>query len=123
MVAAAPVHFPPFPPPVPPPGPTAGADPAADQRIILHGVSWERYEALLAVLGDDAPGVRVTYLEGELELMSPSRSHEAIKKMFARLIETFARAMDIELEATARPPSASAPGSGGPSPTSATRSA
>ena len=70
----------------------------ADQRVILHGVSWERYEALVALLGDDFPGLRVTYCEGALELMSPSRSHESIKKTFARLIETYATEMEIELE-------------------------
>ncbi len=88
MVAA--FHLP------PPPLPSPGND--ADERVILHGVSWARYEGLLALLGDDFPGVRVTYLEGALELMSPSRSHEAIKTTFARLIETFATEMDLELE-------------------------
>jgi Uma2 family endonuclease len=88
MVAAAPLR---------PPLPAASAE-DADQRVILHGVSWERYEALLALLGDDFPGLRVTYLEGALELTSPSRNHEAIKTTFARLIETYAMEMEIELE-------------------------
>lgn len=91
MVAAAPIHSPRLAPPI-------LGDEGADQRVILHGVSWERYEAQLAMLGDDFPGVRVTYLEGALELMSPSRNHEAIKTTFARLIETYALVMDIELE-------------------------
>lgn len=88
MVAVAPL-------PLPPPDGPAGGD--ADGRVILHGVSWERYEALLGVLGDDFPGLRVTYLEGALELLSPSRSHEAIKKMFARLIELYALEAGVEL--------------------------
>jgi Uma2 family endonuclease len=62
-----------------------------DQRVFLHGVPWAQYEALLATRGDDA-GPRMTYLEGELELMSPSRSHETIKKLFARLLEAWALA-------------------------------
>ncbi len=44
----------------------------ADQRIILHAVPWSHYEVLLAVRGD-APVPRMAYLEGELELMSPSQ--------------------------------------------------
>lgn len=60
-----------------------------DQHIAMHGVSWTEYEVLLAIRGD-RPSPRITYLEGELELMSPSRSHEWIKKTFARLIETWA---------------------------------
>ena len=58
----------------------AGAIPAdVDQRVILTGVSWKQYEALLELFGDDQPGVRVAYLAGDLEIMSPSRKHERIK--------------------------------------------
>ena len=56
-----------------------GASPAFDQRVILHDVSWAQYEAALAIRGDSS-GTRIAYLEGELELMTPSVSHEFIKK-------------------------------------------
>ncbi|MGH9163696.1 MAG: Uma2 family endonuclease [Vicinamibacteraceae bacterium] len=67
-----------------------------DQRVILHDLSWQDFELLLAMRGDRA-GVRVTYLEGELELMSPSQSHEGIKKTIARILEAYAleRGLDI----------------------------
>lgn len=68
----------------------------ADQIITLHGVSWTEYEVLLAIRGD-RPGLRLTYLEGELELMSPSRSHEQIKTTLARLIETWATERRLRL--------------------------
>lgn len=73
--------------------PLRSPDPSAtiDQRVFLHGVSWAQYESILATRGDDA-GPRITYLEGELELMSPSRSHESIKTLFARLLEDWALA-------------------------------
>jgi Uma2 family endonuclease len=67
-----------------------------DHRVTLHGVTWEQYEALLAIRGDGA-GVRMAYLEGELELMSPSRSHESIKKFLARLLEAYAEEKGLEL--------------------------
>jgi Uma2 family endonuclease len=74
------------------------ASPAdVDERAVLHDVTWDRYEALLSFLGDDFPGVRVTYLEGALELLSPSRSHEAIKTMFARLVEAHALTARLDL--------------------------
>ena len=67
----------------------------ADQRVTLHGVSWEQYEAILAIRGESS-GVRLTYLEGELELMSPSQPHEAIKTCIARLLEAWALEFDID---------------------------
>ncbi len=60
-----------------------------DQRVILSGIDWWQFEAFLAIRGDRA-GVRVTYLEGELEIMSPSRTHETLKKLIARLLEAYA---------------------------------
>lgn len=59
------------------------------QKFILNGVSWQKYEALLELLGDDFPGLHLTYLEGTLELMSPSRKHEFTKKIIARLLEAY----------------------------------
>jgi Uma2 family endonuclease len=76
-----------------PPGEIIGS---ADQRVILHGVPWAHFEALLALLGD-AAGPRMTYIEGELELMTPSRSHESIKTLLARMIELYALEAGIAL--------------------------
>jgi len=57
-----------------------------DQRVTLGGIDWWQYEAFLAIRGDRA-GVRVTYLEGEFEIMSPSQSHEMLAKRIARLLD------------------------------------
>ncbi|XYI00237.1 Uma2 family endonuclease [Sorangium sp. So ce1128] len=67
-----------------------------DQHVILHGMTWKDYEILLAVRGDRA-GVRMYYLNGAIELMSPSRSHEGIKKTIARLLEAYCDERGIEL--------------------------
>lgn len=77
----------------PPPGEIVGT---ADQRIIMHGVRWDQFEAILALRGDVA-GPRMSYLHGELELMSPSRSHESIKTLLARMVELYALEQGIEL--------------------------
>jgi len=42
-----------------------------EQRVRLHGVSWEFYERLLEARGDDA-GLRVAYLEGEVPKLDPA---------------------------------------------------
>lgn len=68
-----------------------------DQRVFLHGMSWQAYEALLAWRGEKS-AVRMTYLEGELELMTPSRSHESLKKRLARLVEAWAEEKGVALD-------------------------
>jgi Uma2 family endonuclease len=60
----------------------------AEQRQIVGEVSWEGYEALLSELGDSLQ-YRVTYLDGNLELVSPSRRHERNKRAIGSLIELY----------------------------------
>jgi Uma2 family endonuclease len=67
-----------------------------DNRVFLHDVPWEEYEAILARRGDD-PGLRLTYLLGELELMSPSVDHETVKTTLGRLVEAFADELGLDL--------------------------
>lgn len=63
--------------------------PAAQQRVILYEVTWEQYKQLSDMFVDDFP--RMTYLEGTLEIiMTTSPEHERLKKIIARLIETYA---------------------------------
>ena len=62
--------------------------PDIDHVVFLHGLSWGDYEALLRMRGDhSAP--RINFLEGEVEIMSPSRTHEGIKSLIGRLVETY----------------------------------
>lgn len=76
------------------PLPTSPA-PAGEQRFVLQGVPWDTYVRLRDEL--DTPGLRMTFCEGTLELMSPSIDHEAAKKSIARLIEIFALERDVPL--------------------------
>jgi Uma2 family endonuclease len=57
----------------------------AEDRYSTDGVSWQQYEALLARLGD-SPGFRVTYLDGVLEIVSPSLRHEGTKSRIGDLL-------------------------------------
>jgi Uma2 family endonuclease len=69
--------------------------PVEEQRILLGGVPWSTYVVLRDSL--DSPGLRMTYLNGWLEIMSPSRLHEVSKKQIARLLELFCLERDIPL--------------------------
>ncbi len=70
--------------------------PTADQRIVLNGVPWTHYEAQLALRGESSVP-RMAYLEGALELMTPSKHHERIKSYIGRLVETYALHAEIDL--------------------------
>jgi Uma2 family endonuclease len=63
--------------------------------MLISGVSWKDYVILREAL--DTPGLRMTYCEGVLELMSPSRNHELWKKTAARLIELYAFLLRLPL--------------------------
>lgn len=67
-----------------------------DQRLVMYNVPWTAYEAQLALRGD-APVPRVAYLDGVMELMSPSREHERIKSYLGRLVEAYALERDVDL--------------------------
>jgi Uma2 family endonuclease len=60
----------------------------ADDIIVLRDVTWADYQRLLEIRGD-RPVPRLTYLEGALELMTPSRPHESLKSMIGRLVEAW----------------------------------
>jgi len=59
-----------------------------EERFITSYVRWETYEALLAKLENNSH-YRVTYLDGVLEIVSPSIRHEKVKKNLAMLLEHY----------------------------------
>jgi Uma2 family endonuclease len=67
-----------------------------EDRIRFSGVAWEDYERLLAMRGESAVP-RITYLDGEVELMVPGQPHEFTKKTVARLLEAWADARRVPL--------------------------
>lgn len=71
--------------------------PPAEQRLVLEGISWQQYDALVALFINQLPALRMTYLEGTLELKTTSPEHERLKKTIARLIEAFAEELDLDL--------------------------
>ena len=71
-----------------------GAEP--EERVIACGVSWQRYLALDKALGDDRPGPRFYYLDGDLEIMSTSEEHERIKKWIAGFMDIYFEESETE---------------------------
>ncbi len=59
-----------------------------EERFTSSGVSWDNYEALLVKLKDNSH-YRISYLDGVLEIVSPSIRHEKVKKNLAMLLEHF----------------------------------
>jgi Uma2 family endonuclease len=69
---------------------------APEQRIVLHGVTWETFERLLADQADrSAP--RFAYDRGDLENVSPSAEHEIVNRTLALLVELVASELGIEV--------------------------
>lgn len=55
-----------------------------EQRTLLHNISWETYERLLAER-IDAPGTRFAYDAGDFEILQVSIGHEGPNRTLARL--------------------------------------
>ena len=70
------------------------ADP--DSRFVLYNVGWDGYEAMLQIVGDRP--IRLTYDQGNLELMSPSQPHEKNRELIGLLVVLMAMELEIPCE-------------------------
>ncbi len=60
-----------------------------EQRFLLPGhYTWEEFEKLETLIGD-APGLRITYLDGCVEFMTLGEEHETIKSVIAILLALY----------------------------------
>lgn len=71
---------------------------AQAQSVVLHNVSWETYERLLAE-HENSSAPRFTYDGGELEIMSPLPRHERYNHNITMLVEIVAEENGIDLVA------------------------
>ena len=69
--------------------------PVEDKIVVLRGLRWSDYQRMLEVRGDAAVP-RLAYLNGELEIMTPSRPHESIKSRIGRLVEVWCLEKGVE---------------------------
>ena len=70
----------------------------AEERIVLHDVTWETYKQLL-VNYQDSSAPRFTYDRGVLEIMSPSTKHESVNHLIELMVEVLAEEMGIDVVA------------------------
>ncbi|MEG4914996.1 Uma2 family endonuclease [Microcoleus sp. B7-D4] len=68
----------------------------AENRVVLKGVSWSTFKALLADVGDDRAW-RIAYDGGVLEIRMPHLEHEVPKGLIESFIEATADELEIEV--------------------------
>ncbi len=68
----------------------------AEARVILKGVSWSTFKALMADIGEDR-SCRIAYDQGILEIMVPYEQHEEPKILISSFVEALADELEIEI--------------------------
>ncbi|NJL49275.1 MAG: Uma2 family endonuclease [Leptolyngbyaceae cyanobacterium SM2_5_2] len=69
---------------------------ALASRMVLQGISWQTYRALVRELEPQA-GKRLTYDNSLLEIWMPLPPHEIYKRRLGRLIEIVTEVLNIEI--------------------------
>ncbi len=68
----------------------------SEQRFMLPGTyAWQEFEALEQILAESSE-LRITYLDGCIELMTLGESHELIQSLLGMFVETYLIAKKIE---------------------------
>lgn len=71
--------------------------PREDHIVVLRRATWADFQRLQEIRGDhSAP--RLAYLDGALEIMSPSQDHESLKSRIGRLVEVWCLERGVEFE-------------------------
>jgi Uma2 family endonuclease len=68
----------------------------AEARVVLRGVSWQTFKALMADIGEDR-SCRIAYDQGILEIMVPYEQHEEPKILISSFVEALADELEIEI--------------------------
>jgi Uma2 family endonuclease len=70
--------------------------PIAEDRVILHNVTWQTFESLLTDVGDRRKTL-FHYLNGTLEIMSPLSLHEGSNRFIEALLGVFTDELEIDM--------------------------
>ena len=62
-------------------------DKTTDQRIVHHG-TWEQFKWIQKGF-ESAPGIRLSYYQGTIEVLMPGREHEIFSRLIGYLVTTF----------------------------------
>ena len=66
-----------------------------DKLFICSNTSWDEYEAILQQKANSS-AYRISFLNGVLKIMSPSRNHEIIKDFIYLLIVSYCDAIELD---------------------------
>ncbi|WGV24952.1 Uma2 family endonuclease [Halotia branconii CENA392] len=69
----------------------------AEQRVILHNISWETFNTILQELGENR-SERLAYNEGYLEIMTPLGEHENTNRFIDDLMRILADELNLNLK-------------------------
>jgi Uma2 family endonuclease len=70
--------------------------PSTEGRLLLHGVGWNDYEAMLDIVGERH--IRVTFDRGTMEVTMPSQRHEQAAQLLGLLIPKLAEELNLPYE-------------------------
>jgi Uma2 family endonuclease len=70
--------------------------PLAENRVILHNVTWHTFENLLADIGDRRKTL-FHYINGTLEIMSPLSLHEGSNRFIEAMLGVFTDELEIDM--------------------------
>lgn len=66
------------------------------QTIVLSNISWCTYQVMLADMGEHR-AARVAYNQGTLSLKMPSKLHEIINRLLARIVKTLTEELGLDV--------------------------
>jgi Uma2 family endonuclease len=69
-----------------------------DHIVVLRGAEWSDYQRVLELRGE-RPVPRLAFLEGALQLTTPSREHETLKSLIGQLVEVWCLERGVEFSA------------------------
>lgn len=72
--------------------------PVGDKIVVLQGLSWSDYQRMLEVRGEAAVP-RFAYLEGQLEIMTPSQAHVSLTSRIGHLLAAWCLEKGVDFSA------------------------
>ncbi|MEG4505156.1 Uma2 family endonuclease [Microcoleus sp. F6_B4] len=70
-----------------------------DQRLVYSGISWEEFKSIETGFAN-APGIRLFYYGGEVEILAVSQDHEFFSRTIAGLLFIYCLEKEIEFAPT-----------------------
>jgi Uma2 family endonuclease len=72
----------------------------AEQRVLMHNVDWQTYEAIAATLAERS-SPRLAYYHGTLEIMAPLEEHENNKDLIGDFIKILVEELELNIKSMA----------------------